>query len=334
MSAERFTWTGRVDSDESGDTRRWHDVVVSLEPGQASRLLRESIGLVGFGVDEGVRRNQGRVGAAEGPNAIRSALANFAFHAQRPIADLGTVTLGGGSLESAQREYARRVTRIIGAGGLPVGLGGGHEIAWGTWMGVHAGLDPRSSVLVLNLDAHLDLRESSVATSGTPFRQILDACTRDGRVVHYHAVGINRYANTRALIDRAIQHGCTMTFDESLQSESGLESELRRLDQICSRHDAVYLTICLDVLPSATAPGVSAPSSMGVPQGSVERIIDAVLASGRTCAVDIAEMNPRFDPDGRTARAAARLVARVAERAHRPAAPCLRDSGVPFRRDV
>jgi formiminoglutamase len=74
----------------------------------------------------------------------------------------------------------------------------------------------------------------------------------------------------------------------------------------------VYLTVCLDVLPGAQAPGVSAPAPLGVPLAQVERLIDQVLASGRLVAADIAELNPALDRDGLTARVAARLAARIA----------------------
>jgi formiminoglutamase len=52
-----------------------------------------------------------------------------------------------------------------------------------------------------------------------------------------------------------------------------------------------------------------------VPLACVERIVDAVMASGKVAAADIAELNPRYDRDGQTARVAARLVARIARAA-------------------
>ncbi len=77
--------------------------------------------------------------------------------------------------------------------------------------------------------------------------------------------------------------------------------------------DHVYLTFCLDVLPSCVAPGVSAPAARGVGLDVVEPLIDVVCASGKVRVADIAEMNPRFDIDGRTAAVAARIVARIAD---------------------
>jgi formiminoglutamase len=76
--------------------------------------------------------------------------------------------------------------------------------------------------------------------------------------------------------------------------------------------DEVYLTFCLDVLPGAVAPGVSSPAARGVGLDVLEPLIDAVCASGKVRLADIAEMNPRFDVDGRTAGVAARIIARIA----------------------
>jgi len=72
--------------------------------------------------------------------------------------------------------------------------------------------------------------------------------------------------------------------------------------------DHLYLTIDLDVLPAFEAPGVSAPAARGVPLGLIEPLIETVRDSGKLRLADIAELNPDYDIDHRTARAAARLV--------------------------
>jgi len=72
--------------------------------------------------------------------------------------------------------------------------------------------------------------------------------------------------------------------------------------------DRVHLTLDLDALPAAVAPGVSAPAGFGIPLDAVRAAVRAVAASGRLGLLEVAELNPRFDVDGRTARTAARLV--------------------------
>ncbi|MCY1385203.1 Formimidoylglutamase [compost metagenome] len=72
--------------------------------------------------------------------------------------------------------------------------------------------------------------------------------------------------------------------------------------------DALYLTIDLDVLPAAVAPGVSAPAAFGVPLPVVTAVCRQAAASGKLLHADVAELNPAFDIDDRTARVAARLI--------------------------
>lgn len=106
--------------------------------------------------------------------------------------------------------------------------------------------------------------------------------------------------------------------DEALQSPDGWAEARAALAHDLAACDAVYLTVCLDVLPGAVAPGVSAPAPLGLPLALVEALVEQVMLSGRVIAADIAELNPVFDRDGLTARVAARLAARIARGHLRP----------------
>jgi formiminoglutamase len=178
--------------------------------------------------------------------------------------------------------------------------------------GVARLLPEGARLLVVNLDAHLDLREAARANSGTPFLQILRHAEAHGRRVRYHASGVSRFANTRALFERARAAGASCTLDEQLQRAAHVDAEADRLSRLARAHDAVYLTVCLDVLPAGVAPGVSAPAALGVPLAYVEMLVERLLATGRVVAGDVAEYAPRHDVDGRTARVGARLAARLA----------------------
>jgi len=128
--------------------------------------------LLGFSCDAGVLRNQGRPGAAHGPDAIRHALANVPAHGLTALYDTGNIACEDGDLESAQLALAGTVHNMLARGGVPLVLGGGHEVAWGTWQGLRAHLDARNDdgrLLIINIDAHFDLRTSRPASSGTPF---------------------------------------------------------------------------------------------------------------------------------------------------------------------
>lgn len=305
--SDGFVWHGRTDGEEAGDSRRWHHVIRPF--GDASR---GGVTLVGFAVDEGVRRNGGRTGAADGPHAFRNALANMPLLGEPALWDAGDVTCDGHALERAQEALAARVATIVARGSRPIVLGGGHEVAWGTYQGLLRAHPTRKRLLVVNIDAHFDLRMAVLPNSGTPFRQIAEMCAAEGRPFDYHVLGISRFANTRALFDGAESLGVRYRLDEQLQDRSQLEEAQALLERDLSRCDGVYLTICLDVLPAHVAPGVSAPAALGVPLSSIEVIVDQVLSSGLLLGADLAELNPAYDEGGRTARVAARLAARIA----------------------
>ena len=87
---------------------------------------------------------------------------------------------------------------------------------------------------------------------------------------------------------------------------------LDRVRRFIAGCDLVYLSLDLDVLPSAIMPAVSAPAGRGVPLEVVERMLAEIVSSGKVAAADVVEFSPLFDVDGRAARTAATLVWRVA----------------------
>ena len=231
---------------------------------------------------------------------------------ERAVWDAGDVDCVGDDLDGAQQALAARVAQSLAQGCMPIVLGGGHEVAWGTFQGIAQALPAAQRILILNLDAHFDLRMAHAGNSGTPFRQIQELCAAQGRAFCYRVLGISRYANTQALFERADALGVRYWLDDVLQTEAGMQQALASLAQELQACDAVYLSIDIDVLPGAVASGVSAPAPLGVPLWGVERVVDAVLSSGKLVAADLAEFNPSFDRDGLTAKVVARLAARLA----------------------
>ena len=122
LTPDMSVWTGRVDAADGPSALRWHQMVKPLTPG-----CQAGIALIGFACDEGVRRNGGRVGAKDGPRAIRQALANLAWHQDRPVYDAGDVRCDDQDLEGAQSRLAEVVSGALAAGHRPLVLGGGHE---------------------------------------------------------------------------------------------------------------------------------------------------------------------------------------------------------------
>lgn len=298
-------WQGRDDSAEQGDTTRLHQLVRHDGAYGAGDAV-----LLGFASDAGVRRNHGRVGARRGPELARRTLAGLPAHALTALWDAGDVPCEADALEEAQAALAQRVARILDTGARLVVLGGGHEVAWGDFQGLrehlYAGQGPGGRLLVLNLDAHFDLRSSRPGSSGTPFDQVLQDANQRGLPVRYACLGVSPLGNTPALYERARAAGVFHVEDSQMQ-ERHLDARLADLDRLMAEADHVYLTIDTDVLPAAVAPGVSAPAPYGVPLPVIEACALHVKASGKLRLADIAEFNPEYDIDGHTARAVARL---------------------------
>lgn len=319
--ADMQQWQGRVDAAEGELGKRWHQVVRPFEQAGNGRDVGRGIGLIGFACDAGVARNHGRTGAESGPAALRAMLANMPVRRCKSIADAGDIACepagGNDGLEQAQEALSAVVADVLASGMLPIALGGGHEIAFGSFGGLARHLAPREKkprIGIINLDAHFDLRMDERATSGTPFRQIAEDCQARGWDFNYCCLGVSVFSNTEALFRRAEALGVRWRLDEDMgimQLDKTLASVSSFLDGV----DHVYLTTCLDVLPAAVAPGVSAPAARGVPLDVIEPVIDTVAASGKLRLADVAELNPARDIDNRTACVAARLVARIAERA-------------------
>lgn len=292
-------WTGRDDPEDGGLALRMHHLAGREDAAAA---------LIGFACDAGVLRNKGNPGAAEGPAAIRAALANLsAPRRPRGFHDAGDLALTGEDPAPGQAALGEHLAPLLARYGRAVVLGGGHETAWGCWQGLHRAF-PDARIGIINIDAHLDIRAVGPAgpSSGTPFHQIREA---DPEGFDYAVLGLAEEVNTEALRERARDWNVAIVEDHALQT--GPEAGFDVIDAIGARSDVIYLTIDLDVLPAAQAPGVSAPAARGVPLHVVEALVAKVLSSGRVRLADIVELCPRRDQNDRSARCAALIARRL-----------------------
>lgn len=307
------TWQGRIDGEEP-DVRRWHQVIevadISRNPLPTLPPGRKGIAFLGFACDEGVRRNKGRTGAAEGPLALRKACASFPVHfGAHALVDAGDVVCRDGRLEAAQEVLSATVQHILQAGYLPVLFGGGHEIAYAHERGIRR-YNEAQPPGIINFDAHFDLREPDVAgpSSGTGFWQIAQERAQLGQPFHYMALGIQQNSNTPRLFQAAETLG-VQYLPASLFQLKYQERLIGAIQAFIRQNDKIYLTACLDVFAAAYAPGVSAPAYNGlIPDALFLDCFRTVLRSGKLAGADIAELNPLLDADQRTAKLAASLV--------------------------
>ncbi|SFR33753.1 formiminoglutamase [Robiginitalea myxolifaciens] len=287
--------TSRLGSDPTG-------------PGSDSAASKaKSAFILGYASDLGVARNSGRVGAAQGPEAFRSALAKLPWHlGSQQLIDLGDLTHQGDDLSGLQAGFSKIVMENIKAGNFSLAVGGGHDIAYAHYTGLSSAISPDQKLGIINFDAHLDLRlPGDAAHSGSPFYQISQDCKAKQRAFDYACIGVREDANIPELLNRARELDVLMVYRDAL------EDSLPRFEEFLANQDYLYLTIDLDGFASAFAPGVSAASPLGFSPIEVYPFLDRVLASGKLLGADLAELNPTYDRDNQTAALAAGLAHRI-----------------------
>ena len=303
---DKNIWTGRFD-DEDGDLGlRLHQKIRLKNFAGIQPQTENSFAVLGFCSDEGVKRNKGRIGAANAPDEIRKACANLPFHStnSNQVFDFGNIKLNGSDLESARNEQVQCVSELIENQFFPIILGGGHETALGDFLALSKHY---KNIGIINIDAHFDLRiPVEKSSSGTPFFEMAQFCRENNREFHYLCAGIQKTGNTQALFERANELNVKTILADEIQID--LNQTLREIKDFAKQFDAVYLSLDLDVLDAAFAPGVSAPCVNGLNPFQVKSIIRQVKKSGRLKLFDVVELNPEFDSDNRTAKLAAHFL--------------------------
>lgn len=296
-------WQGRFDGDEP----LYHRIFqrVSSEDNYENILTNDFV-LHGFAVDEGVKRNKGRVGAKDAPDIIRKNISNFpVINPNFILKDFGNIHCEDEDLENIQSKLAEKVQVILRKGGKSVVFGGGHEVMFAHYSGIKKAF-PTQKIGIINIDAHFDNREidSEIgASSGTGFWQI----AQEGNIHSLH-IGIQRNSNTLKLFDTAHQYGMKYILADEIFFEN-LPNIYPKINDFINQSDIIYLTICMDVFNVSIAPGVSALAYNGIfADAAFMHLFKLILSSEKLIAMDVAEVNPNYDPNEITSRLAASLI--------------------------
>jgi formimidoylglutamase len=283
-----------------------------LQPYADGEPLEGRTVILGVPYDGGI---PSRPGARFGPRAIRDALASFgSYDGERdvpPVLDLGDVALPQMNGTDAHAKIQDAARRVFAAGARPVFLGGDHSITGSIIRGL-ADARPEIGLALVNVDAHLDVREyddDAHLSSGTPFRRALETPILDGG--HVAMIGIRRFANSRYYLDFATEQGIRLSTVEDIQAHSAVTVSKAALYRATTGADALYLSIDMDAADAAYAPGVSAPGTGGLTSREMIDVVRTVATDPRLVGADIMETSPPYDPDGRTARLAARLLLEI-----------------------
>lgn len=298
-------WTGR----KAMQLEYWHQVMRVRPNLSFDTSLGQKVGILGYTSEEGVKRNQGRLGTLAGPASIRKCLASLAHHlpASLPLFDYGDVFTEEGDMESTHQAITALTYQLLQSDHFPVWLGGGHDLAFAHGSAVLKHCQKQGKKLgIINLDAHFDLRPlvDGKGHSGSPFYQLANNHTNE---FHYLALGIQRAANPKSLFETATQ--LQVDFVEMEQfTMANWAAIAQQIQSFLDQVDAIYLTVDMDGFSSAFAPGVSAPSPMGFSPEIAFNVVDLIAKSKKLISLDVVELNPTYDQDLATARLAARCV--------------------------
>lgn len=299
---EKLFFSRKDDSDP-----RMGDLVLR---GEANVTDEIAVGIVGVPTDEGVKRNGGRTGAKDAPDAIRAEFYKrtpFVIGKEKspssvPVFDFGNIKIGK-TLEETHGRLTETVQTLIAAGIVPIVLGGGHDIAYPNFVGFSSG---KKNVGVINIDTHLDFRKPiPKRNSGTSFRQMLDHPSSALNAMNFVEVGIQSFANAADHYSELTERGATVFSLRDVRNEGVTKTLDLAYELATASVDSLYVSFDMDVVHSADAPGVSAPLPTGF---TAEEFLTAALFAGKrrkTKLIDIVELNPKYDVDSRTAKLAA-----------------------------
>jgi formimidoylglutamase len=197
---------------------------------------------------------------------------------------------------------------VFAAGTRPIFLGGDHGCTGSVIRGL-AAARPKLKLGLVTIDAHLDVREyadESSLSSGTPFRRALETQILDGERVSM--IGIRPFANSRYYLDWAAAQRIRVSTAEELSTPGAAECAHQALDAVADGMDALYLSVDMDAVDAAFAPGVSASGIGGITAREMIELVATIATHPKLIGADLMELSPPYDQDARTARLAARLL--------------------------
>ena len=260
-------------------------------------------GLLGVGWDD---HSSHARGPARAPAFIRAALHDDAGNrysanltdvlAEDALRDHGDVALSGDAGDFDRILAA--AGQVMASGDALLALGGDHAVSFPL---VSAVAQTHPGLRIVHIDAHPDLYddfEGDPLSHASPFARIMER----GLASRLLQIGIR--ADTPHLREQAERFGARSYPPDEIETA---------LVAIAALGDGpVYLTIDLDGLDPAFAPGVNHQEPGGLTMREVLRVIEAL--PGRLVGADVVELSPDRDLNGATARVAARLVKEIVAR--------------------
>lgn len=270
---------------------------------------RADIAIVGIPFDSGVSY---RPGTRFGPSHVRESsrllrpynpAQDVSPFAIAQVVDAGDIPVNPFDLTEAVTEVERAVLALGEQVQRIVTIGGDHTVALPLLRAVAAKHGP---VAVLHFDAHLDTWDTyfgAPITHGTPFRRASEEGLID-LTASCH-VGTRGPLYSKQDLEDDERLGFSIVSSEYIE-EHGVEAAIARILQRIG-DKPLYVSIDIDVLDPAHAPGTGTPEAGGLTSRELLRILRA-LTSQNIVGADVVEVSPAYDHAQMTGIAASHVV--------------------------
>jgi formimidoylglutamase len=234
-------------------------------------------------------------------------------------ADVGDLEVVITDMETTFARLTETVRELIGAGSIPVAIGGDHSITWPMLDGVTAAYAP-GRVGVVHFDAHHDLREAhfGAISSGVPLRKALTFPEHAVAGRNLVQIGIAEFNTAPEHTRYAAEQGVRVIGNLEV-FERGMDDCIREaLELAGDGTEAIYVTVDIDAIDHSQAPGTAAPNPNGLDARHVYRAVRRIAREAPVAGMDVVEIAPALEPGNLTGNVGAMLVlsflAGVAER--------------------
>jgi agmatinase len=253
-----------------------------------------------------------RTGANYGPRGMRELSCQFlSYNADLDfdvVQALSPVDCGDCDvvLANAEKTFAnaqRDIGAIVDAGAVPVTLGGDHSITIPAVRAVAERFERPGLVLI---DTHFDTAPDVAGETLNhccPISRAVDAGFPPDKIV---LVGISGWQNPRIELDYCREHGITVIGLRELWRRGTAAAVERALSIAADGTDGIYLSVDIDALDAAYAPGTCTPTPVGLTGREMIELVEGVSAAG-LLGVDVVEVAPSLESSGITTKMGVRV---------------------------
>ena len=162
---------------------------------------------------------------------------------------------------------------------------------------------------IVHFDAHADTAdeiEGNLASHGTPMRRLIESGAVPG--THFVQVGLRGYWPPQDTFEWMLEQGMTWHTMQEIW-DRGFKDVMRdAVSEALAKADKLYVSVDIDVLDPAHAPGTGTPEPGGITSADLLRLVRQLCYEHDVAGVDVVEVAPAYDHAELTVNAAHRVV--------------------------